>query len=265
MERNANRRLFFDIETSFNIGWFWRAGFNQSVTTEQIIEERKIICVSWKWEGEDQVHHLTWDRNKCDKKLLERFMKEMAKADEVIAHNGDRFDIKWLRTRCLYHRLPAFPYYQSLDTLKAAKSHFNFQSNRLDYIAKFLGVGEKMETGGIDLWKKVVIDNDPDALQQMVDYCDQDVVILEKVFIEMKNFIRHKTHFGVLKDDKKFRKFLCPECGSPHQHLNKTYSTAMGTIKRHLRCGNCGKNRTVSNKTYMDLLKFQVKNVKNND
>jgi len=69
------KRLFFDIETSFNIGIFWRAGYNQSIRPDDIIHERAIICVCWKWEGEDKVYSLTWDKNQSDKNLLEEFIK----------------------------------------------------------------------------------------------------------------------------------------------------------------------------------------------
>ena len=64
----TRKRLFFDIETSFNIGWFWRAGYKQAITPEQIIHERKVICISYKWEGEDEVYNLIqkaavdWDK-----------------------------------------------------------------------------------------------------------------------------------------------------------------------------------------------------------
>lgn len=251
------RRLFFDIETSFNIGWFWRAGWNQTIGSEQIIEERKIICISWKWADEDEVHNLTWDKKQSDKSMLKRFMKVMAKADEVIAHNGDRFDIKWLRTRCLFHRISAFPHYHSLDTLKVAKGGFNFNSNKLDYIAKFLNVGEKMDTGGIDLWKNVILNNDREALQNMVEYCDQDVLVLEAVFNELKNYAKHKTHFGVLAGGDKYE---CPECGSCEVKLKRSYTTAMGTPRRNLECKKCKKNYVVNNKTYMDLLQYKIRN-----
>ncbi len=50
------RRLFFDIEVSPNIVFSWRAGYNLNIDPDNIIEERKIICVCWKWEGKDEVH-----------------------------------------------------------------------------------------------------------------------------------------------------------------------------------------------------------------
>ena len=248
------KRLFFDIETSFNIGFFWRSGWGQTIPPENIIHERKVICASYKWEYEDVVHTLVWDENQDDKRLLKNFIKVLNKADEIVAHNGDRFDIKWLRTRCLYHDLPMFPKYQSIDTLKQAKSLFNFNSNKLDYIAKFLNVGAKTEHEGIDLWKKVILENDQDALNRMIHYCENDVMILEKVFKKLNSYTKPTIHYGTLKGADKY---VCPECGNHHLHLSKTYTTSMGTLRRNMKCANknCGKKFTISNKTYQDYRK----------
>ena len=70
----TKKRLFFDIETSFNVGIFWRSGYNLSIQPEDIIHERAIICVSWKWEDSEDVKTLSWDKNQSDKKLLEKFI-----------------------------------------------------------------------------------------------------------------------------------------------------------------------------------------------
>lgn len=251
-------RLFFDIETSFNIGWFWRPG-KQVVRSEQIIHERAIICICWKWEGSEKVHHLTWDKKQNDKKMLEAFMKEVNKADEIIAHNGDNFDIRWLRARCLKHEIPMFPTFRTIDTLKLSRSGFNFNSNSLNYIAKFLGVGQKMETGGIKLWEDIIFRKDKKAMQKMVDYCKQDVVVLERVYDKLKNYTVHNMHYGVKAGGEKF---TCPECGTHDVRHNKTYTTRTGTVKRHMRCNNpeCGRSYTISNKAYQDFISFRIKN-----
>ena len=93
MTRN---RLFFDIETSFNVGIFWRSGYNLNINPGDIIHERAIICICYKWEGEEEVHSLEWDSKQSDKAMLKKFLKVMAQANEIVAHNGDRFDMKWL-------------------------------------------------------------------------------------------------------------------------------------------------------------------------
>ena len=66
------KRLFFDIETSPNIGLFWEAGYRKTISPDNIIKERAIICICYKWEHEEEVHSLTWDKNQNDKKMLEQ-------------------------------------------------------------------------------------------------------------------------------------------------------------------------------------------------
>ena len=129
------KRLFFDIETSPNIGLFWTAGYKQNISHDNIIKERAIICIAYKWAGEKKIHALTWDKNQDDKAMLAQFIKIANEADELIGHNGDRFDLPWIRTRCIYHNIPVFPNYVTIDTLKSARSKFKFNSNaiRLSY------------------------------------------------------------------------------------------------------------------------------------
>ncbi len=101
---------------------------------------------------------MQWDSKQCDKKLLQDFIKVANEADELIGHNGDKFDLAWIRTRCLFHRIEMFPTYNTIDTLKIARSKFRFNSNRLDYIGKFLGLGQKNHTN-FDLWKDIMLKN----------------------------------------------------------------------------------------------------------
>lgn len=247
------KRLFFDIETSPNICYSWRIGYNISIGFENIIDERKIICISYKWEGIDKIHTLTWDKNLCDRQMLIDFIAVANQADELIAHNGDRFDIKWIRTRCIYHRIPMFPNYRTLDTLKKAKSGFNFNSNRLDYIAQYLGVGAKVKHSGFDMWKGVM-KGDKEALKEMVNYCEGDIIVLEDVFLTMQNYIKPNTHNGVINNNFKYS---CPTCGSEHPTLVKNNVTAMGTIKRLMSCNDCDYHYEISNSSYMLYLKFK--------
>lgn len=248
------RRLIFDIEVSPNIGWFWRPDHYMRVNHDNIILEGSIICICWKWAGEKTVHALTWDKLHNEQKMLKAFVAEMNKADEIITHNGDKFDIVWLRTRCLMYGIPMMPDYTSIDTYKAAKYGFYFMSNKLSHIAKVCGIGEKLDTGGAKLWKQVLmgetelenknfwkrllLGNNPRALAKMVRYCKQDVVLLEKVWDKMSPYLKPKSHFGSASNS-------CPECGSFKLNINKQRLSASGTLKVSFRCNDCGKYHTV--------------------
>ncbi len=128
---NKKKRLFFDIETSPNIGFFWQSGYKLNVPYTNIIKERAIICICYKWADEDKVYSLHWDKNQNDKSMLEKFMVVANEAHELVGHNGDRFDLPWIRTRCLFHGIPCFPNYTTLDTLKHARSKFRFRGRGL--------------------------------------------------------------------------------------------------------------------------------------
>jgi len=231
-QKQGGKVLIYDIETSPNIGWFWRAGYKLNISPENIIKERAIICVSYKWLGENEVYTLVWDKEQCDKFLIEQFIEVMNEADLLVAHNGDRFDLKWIKTRSLKHGITNMLIdYKSLDTLKLAKKKFNFNSNRLDYIAKYLGFEGKIKTT-ISLWTDIVFKKDQKALNQMVEYCEEDVRQLEKVYEKLVGWEKPKFHAGVLEGKERFSSPI--NGGYNLKKIKETVTTA-GTIKHIMK------------------------------
>lgn len=242
--------LIYDIETSPNIGWFWRAGYKLNIQPENIIKERAIICISYKWLGDDQVYNLSWDKNQDDKFLLEQFVEVLNEADLSVGHNGDRFDLKWIKTRALFHRIPMLPNYKTFDTLKVAKNKFNFNSNRLDYIAKFLGFEGKNKTT-ISLWTDIMFKHCKVAMNTMLEYCDEDVRQLEKVYNELKYADNPRIHAGVLNGEDKQ---TSPINGSIDIKHLKMVTTNSGTIKHIMRDNDTGRMFEMSNTNYKKFL-----------
>ena len=242
--------LVYDIETSPNIGWFWRSGYKQDISYQQIIQERAISCISYKWYGEDQVFNLAWDKNQSDKFIIEQFINVMNEADLLVAHNGDNFDLKWLRTRALIHNIPMLPNYKQFDTLKVARNKMYFNSNKLDYIAKVLGFEGKKETT-INLWKDVVFKNDREALKNMLDYCDEDVRQLEKVYHELQYADNPMVHCGTLNDQTKQSS---PINGSYNIEHVKSVSSGRGAIKHIMKDKETGRMFEMSDSSYKKFL-----------
>ena len=138
MLKTKRRRLFFDIETSYCIGKFWRPGSKVFISSDNIIKHASIICICYKWEGEKEIYSLDWGLNKQDdKSQLVKFIKVANQADEIVGHNGDKFDLPWVRTRCLLHKIEVFPKYKTIDTLKISRSKFRFPDNKLNTSAKY--------------------------------------------------------------------------------------------------------------------------------
>lgn len=257
--KHNRRRLFYDIETSFCEGTFWRPGYNQTINPNQILRHGQIICISWQWEHEKEIHHVDWGLTKqCDKQLVKKFIKELNKADEIVAHNGDKFDIKWLRARAAYHSLDMKPFYRMVDTYKMVKQSFALPSYRLGEVAKYFGLEAKKDPGGLQTWIDVVINKDQEALDVMLDYCDGDIKTLKEVFTKIRRYTKQHMHYGVKSGEGKF---TCPECSLVGK-WNKTYTTAAGTIKHYMKCRDkdCGQYYDINNKTYQDYLQYKMRN-----
>ena len=92
------RRLFVDIETSPNICFTWRTGRKITLQPESILTERAIICICYKWGDQKTIHALKWN-NGDDTELLKEFAEVAGRADEIVGHNLDRFDMPWISTR----------------------------------------------------------------------------------------------------------------------------------------------------------------------
>jgi len=250
------KRLFFDIETSYYklvIKTFQLKNYIKYFNHKDIVSDAKVICISYKWQYEDEVHTLDWRMG--EKKMLKEFIKILGESDEAIGHNGDDFDIKFLRMRCIANGVLMFPTYRTLDTLKKSKGGFRFISNKLDYLGVFFGVGGKETNPGFEMWELVTENNNIVILEKMIIYCERDVILLEDVYFILSPFITHNNNFSVLTGGEKF---FCPECASEDVEMHKTYSTPMGIIRREMKCSNCKKQYKISNKDYLGYLENQV-------
>ena len=252
IQNNQGKILIYDIETSYNIGKFWRAGYNLNINPGDIIHERAIICISYKWLGEEQVYSLTWDKNQCDKFLLEQFIPILDEADMIVAHNGDRYDLKFIKTRALKHNLKMLINYKQFDTLKVAKAKFMFNSNKLDYISKFLGAEGKISTE-MKLWDDIILRKCPKALIQMLDYCDEDVRQLEVVYNALVSWENPKFHIGVMNGGTKQ---TSPITGNVNIEQVKQMTTNSGTIKHIMRDLDTGRLFEMSDTNYKKFLEI---------
>lgn len=226
-------RLIFDLETSPNLCTVWKPGYKVRIGHDDIVKERGIICGCWKWENDSKVHSITWDRKQDDTRVVKKIASLLNEADEIVAHNGNRFDIPWIRGRAIRIGVPVNPKLVVHDTLAHAKRLFNFNSNRLDYLGKYLGFGGKKDTGGKDLWHRIVFDKSRNALEDMVAYCKRDVALLEKVWQKMQPYVPSKTHITGNATE-------CPNCGSSRLQSRGTRISAAGHKSVRLQCQDCG-------------------------
>lgn len=250
-ERGNNypvKRLYWDLEVSPNVGLFWRPGFKVQIGPNAIVQERKIICVSWMWEWESEPHILVWDREMDDLELLRKFSDVYSEADETIAHFGDSFDLPWFMGRLAINNLPALPPIRTVDTKAWASKYFYFNSAKLDYLGAVFGFGHKLDTD-FELWKDVCLKNDRSRLAYMAKYCKKDVIQLKKVHQRLSKYIKPKTHAGVAAGHDRW---TCPRCASENVTKSKTKVSAAGIVSHQMQCGGCGSYFTIPNNVFHD-------------
>lgn len=234
-ERKQPKILVFDIETSPLEVYTWGI-YNQDIAIGQIQEDWFMLCWSAKWLFDKEIMSDSLSgkeaKRRDDKRITKSIWKLLNEADIVIAHNGKAFDIKKTNARFLKHNLPHPSYYEVIDTLLTARKEFRITSNKLDYLCRFLGLDQKVETGGFELWKRC-IHGDTNALKQMETYCQNDVKILEELYLKLRPYMRNHPNLELY-----IEKGVCPNCGSKKIKEEGEYHTSRSVYKSY-RC-ECG-------------------------
>lgn len=231
---SSPRILFVDIETAPSLGWAW-AKWETNIIEN--VKEWYVLCYAYKWLGEPSVHakSLAHYKNYCkgsddDSQLITDLHKLFDEADIIIAHNGDSFDIKKSNARFLINGLNPPKPYKTIDTKKVAKRYFKFDSNKLDDLGKYLGLGQKINTGGFELWKGCMA-GDKDSWSKMVKYNKQDIVLLEKVYNKLLPWI---NNYPIVSEYNG----TCRKCGNI-SFMSRGWSYTNTNKKRRWQCKRC--------------------------
>ena len=224
------RILLLDIETAPNKGYMWGL-WDQNIGLNQIISAGYTLCWSAKWYQEPEVFFDSLHRN--DKKaMLQNIWNLLDEADAVIHYNGIRFDIPTLNAEFLQANMPPPSPYKQIDLLRTVKSQLRLPSNKLDYVAKILGVGQKIRTD-FNLWVDVMNDV-PSAWKDMEEYNIQDTNLLELVYDKLKPWIKNHPNQNLYTNGQ----HVCPNCGGSHLHKRGVSYTISGTYQRYV-CLTC--------------------------
>lgn len=229
--------LFVDIETAPILARVWGL-WDQNVGLNQIAQDWFIMSFAAEIDG--QMHYLDQRFSKPledDSMLLTAIHHLMCEADIIVGHNVAKFDIKKLNARFLKHGMRPPTSYRVIDTLRVAKSKFSLTSNKLEYIAKYLGCSEKLtkrKFNGQELWNECLAGN-PEAWDEMEAYNKNDVVVLGEVYEKLLRWDK-SINFSVFSHENecscgsrslaqagvkvtnggKFERLICESCGKEH-------------------------------------------------
>lgn len=231
--------LLLDIETAPINGLSWEIYETNLI---HVIEPTFILCFAYKWLDKANVHtralcdYPGYKRSKTDDRALVQSLWDLLdEADVIVAHNGDAFDIKKISARFLVHgMMPPTPY-KTVDTLKIARRHFKFDSNKLDNIGRYLQVGRKLPNTGKDLWLGCMSGN-AKAWRTMRRYNAQDVRLLEQVYHKLKAW---SPSHPILTAWSPRKALACPTCLSEAVH-RRGWRVARFKKNPRWQCQNCG-------------------------
>lgn len=245
---------FFDIETSPIKAYVWGL-FKQNIQIDRIVDDWEVLTWAAKYAHEDGVHYATQAKD-TEEQVVAKLWNVLDDSDIVVAQNGVRFDVKKMNAKFLEFGLGEPSPYKVIDTLHIAKNRFAFTSNKLDYMAKFLGGEGKMEHEGFMLWRKFM-DGDKDAQQRMLDYNIRDVYELEEVYYHLRAWNRKAPNISLHYDDGVDR---CNVCASKHINVVDGKHAYTNLSKFQLfQCGNCGAySRGRKNLAKRDKLRMNV-------
>lgn len=179
------RILFFDIETAPITGYTWGT-YEQTVI--KVLQDWFVLSYAAKFADDDRYFYLDQRFAKPiddDFQLLSGIHHLLSESDVVVSHNGAKFDHKKLNARFIKHDLPPLNHYQVIDTLKIARKHFAFTSNKLADLAKYINCDIQKSTHakfpGFSMWDECMKGNQ-EAFEEMESYNKTDVDVLIAVY-----------------------------------------------------------------------------------
>lgn len=231
------RILLLDIETAPNTAHVWGL-WQQNVGLNQIQASSYVMCWAAKWLGESKVHfaRVSYDEKgdvTGEREMLQGIWDMLDAADIVVHYNGKRFDIPTLNKAFLLHGFTPPAPYKQVDLLQVARRQFRFPSNKLEYVARALGIGGKVHHAGHGLWVACMA-NDDAAWRTMARYNRKDVTLLEKLYVRLLPWIQNHPNVGLWADG-----VVCTNCGSAKLQRRGVKHTAHQVYHR-FQCQACG-------------------------
>lgn len=233
--------LYLDFETSPIVGWAWSCYDAELFHIEQDVQ---IISVAWSWEGEEEIYALGVHefpgykpglRYLNDKKLVKSFQDIFAKAEMVVAHNGNGFDFKLWRTRLIVNGFNPHHNLRELDTKRWAK-RFRFTNNSQNNIARQLKTPLKEETVKNLHYKCLELGTHWD---DMISYNKNDVVGLKAIAHRMAPFVLNTPNANLYQDTT--MNCTNPLCGSANTIMEGRREVKGKAYRQRYSCNDCGR------------------------
>lgn len=201
-----------------------------------------VLCVGFKevGTGKPQVLNIldyqteSGDLIAAEKRLLKDVAKRLLDTDVWLTHFGTWYDINFVNSRLIYHKLPIIPRnFNHIDTWKIAKNNLKLRNNRLITISEFLGTEDEKNAIRPEQWIRA-LGGHRASMAYIVEHCRRDVLVLEETYERIKPLVLDHPNRGLIDG-----RGGCSVCGS--KRLQKRGFRVTRTRKyERFQCQECG-------------------------
>ena len=228
------RRLYIDIEAAPALAAIWGLK-TRYVPLDHVVADGYILCFSYWWEGDDTVgFYSLWDHGY--ENMIEAAWSLLDEADHIITFNGKSYDVPMLNTEFLVsHMGPPAPYYHT-DLYQECRQ-FRTISSSMKYYLRILGLENKLEHKGMDLWFGCMNGVREDE-RIMEEYNIRDVEVMPEFYEILYPWLNNVPNEALYMTPNEQGKLAC-RCGSTDLRFKGYKRTKVLSYKQH-QCKACG-------------------------
>ncbi len=192
--KSASSKLFFNPD-EMNVGVF------DIESTGLTGDFSCILCAVVKpyGRGKEQVFKIDLDKRdmlEAEKDLLLEFLPVLTSFDGLAGYYSTRFDMPLIRTRCMFHGIPAPKKIKHFDAYFTIRRTVNPTTRRMDRINEINrltdeSLPEKSKLG-VKEWTGATFRRDKESLDYIVTHCVADVRVLESIIDKYIDFVPEK-------------------------------------------------------------------------
>lgn len=224
--------LLIDVETSPNLCWSFNLR-NAFISWDSVVDPSRVLCFAARWlEQDHSMFYAEWKQGR--REMLLQLRELLNAADVVIHFNGQKFDERRINGEMWQEGLMPYSPFQRVDLWKVVSKRFDLPSSKLAYVLKAAKLPNKLDTGGIGLWIKVLA-GEAWAQEKFERYNIQDVDAMVPLYYTLIPWIDdHPNHNNFREDGE----ISCPNCDSL-DFQKRGWARKQRTYQRYW-CKACG-------------------------
>jgi uncharacterized protein len=131
-----------------------------------------------------------------EKPLLTKLLKRLESFDVIVTWSGRGFDIPFLTTRLLKHKMDPRPILRKLhlDLNEVVKSRLRLTFTYLDHVCEFFEIKRDRGPMGLDVPHLFMrgLEGDEEALGSIRNHCLDDLRVTREVFLKLRPLIEQQ-------------------------------------------------------------------------